>query len=313
MKLIVHPLLVIMLLFLSSYIPTGTVVHARESEKHGFTRVLGGLKFPEGPAWDGKTRLYASNCHGDWIAVIGPDTQNIFLRASEKPLTFSKTNGLAFYKDGSLFACDFGLGAILRITMDGKSEIYADGYTGKKFNRPNDLAFDHNGHLYFTDPNKYDRNNPDGFVYRVDAKTREVTPVASDLAFPNGLAFSADGSWLYVCESACERILKFKVKKDGMLADRSVFIELPGGDPDGIAFDRGGNLYVAHFGGSAIYVINPEGQIQEILMTPGKKPSNVAFGDVDLKTLYITEDETNAIYTLRVDTPGLSLFYAPKY
>lgn len=275
-------------------------------------RVLEGQQFPEGPAWDGRSRLFSSNCRGDWISVVGPDSQYVFLRASAQPFTFGQTNGLTFFRDGSLYACDFGIGAIVRISMDGKSQIVAPGYQGKRFNRPNDLAFDCAGNLYFTDPNQYDRSNPDGVVYRLDHRSRDVTPAAVGLAFPNGLAFSADGLWLYVCESAFERVVKFRVDADGSLTDRSTFIELPGGDPDGIAFDRKGRLFIAHFGGGAVYVVDARGKIVEKIILPGKKPSNVEFGDADLKSLYITEDESNAIYKLRLRTPGLKLFCAPE-
>lgn len=192
--------------------------------------------------------------------------------------------------------------------MEGKSEIIAPGYKGRKFNRPNDLAFDQKGNLYFTDPHAYDRKNPDGAVYRLDARSRKVTLVARELAFPNGIAFSADGRWLYICESAFERILRFRVDRRGKLHDRTVFITLPGGDPDGIAFDRDGCLYVAHFGGSAILVIGPDGQVRQVIPAPGKKPSNVEFAGPDLTTLYVTEDETNAIYKIKVGIPGVKLF-----
>ncbi len=304
--------IIIMLLMIGCWAVAQPTSQADDAADKGFIKILDGLQFPEGPAWDGKSLLYVSNCQGDWIAAVGADTHDIFLRASEEPFTFNKTNGLTFYKDGSLFACDFGRGAIVRITKEGKSEIYADGYEGKRFNRPNDLAFDPKGNLYFSDPNRYDRNHPDGVVYRVDAKTKQVTVAAKDLAFPNGLAFSGDGKWLYVCESAMERVLKFRVNKDGTLGDRSIFLSLPGGDPDGIALDRNGRLYVAHFGGGAIYVVNSQGKIEEILLTPGKKPSNLEFGDADMRTLYVTEDETNAVYKLRVQIPGTKLFCAPE-
>ena len=284
------------------------------AQKHtapaGLCTVLDGLNFPEGPAWDGKI-LYASNCHGDWISRVAADTQRIFLRAQPQPFTFEKTNGMTVYRDGSLFACDYGRGAILKISPQGVTEIYAAGYQGKKFNRPNDLAFDPKGNLYFTDPNAYDPQNRDGVVYRIDAKTRAVQPVANDLGFPNGIAFSRNGKELYVCESTLNRILKYRVKSDGTLDQRTVFAEMPGGDPDGIALDVKGRLYAAHFGGAAVYCFNPDGSPAEIIMMPGKRPTNVEFGDADLCTLYITETETNAIYKMRVEIPGLPLFCSP--
>ena len=283
-----------------------------ESSFQTWEKVVGDLAFPEGPAWDGKENLYVSNCQGGWITKISPQGSEVFLRSSTQPFTFEKTNGMTVYQDGNLFACDFEKGAILKISPSGQTEIYAAGYEGKPFRRPNDLAFDPKGNLYFTDPNAYRANNPDGIVYRVSAKTREVLPVATDLAFPNGIAFSANGKQLYVCESALHRITCFQVEEDGYLIQPKVFAELPGGDPDGINFDREGNLYVAHFGGGAIYVLSPDGSVKRKITAPGQKPTNVEFAGPDLKTLYITECETNAVYRLQVSIPGLPLFSSPK-
>lgn len=276
-----------------------------------FEKVAEGFSFPEGPAWDGKGALYVSNCRGGWIACIRQGESQVFLKSSTEPFTFNSTNGLVVHQDGSLFACDFGAGAILRIDQEGVSEIYASGYRGSRFQRPNDLAFDPQGNLYFTDSGAYRKENPDGVVYRIDARTREVTPAAEGLGFPNGLAFAPDAKHLYVCESAFQRIVRFRVLDDGKLETAGVFAELPGGDPDGINFDREGNLYVAHFGGGAVFVLSPEGDIKKKIPAPGKQPSNVEFGGDDLRTLFLTECETNAVYRLRVETPGLPLFCSP--
>jgi gluconolactonase len=68
-----------------------------------------------------------------------------------------------------------------------------------------------------------------------------------------------------------------------------------------------GILYCAHFGGGAVYVFNKEGKQIEKLITPGKKPSNVEFGGEDLRTLYVTEDETNSVYSIKREIKGLQL------
>jgi gluconolactonase len=113
---------------------------------------------------------------------------------------------------------------------------------------------------------------------------------------------------LYVCESAFARVLRFTVEPDGRLTNKEIFVELLGGDPDGIAFDSEGNLYVAHYGGGAVYVIAPDGRIKQKIPTPGKKPTNLEFADEDLQTLFLTEVETNALYKRRVDIAGLKLY-----
>jgi gluconolactonase len=283
---------------------------AQSTNNFEFIKIADGLHFPEGPAWDGKGSLYVSNCYGGYITKISPDGNSRFIDSTSNP-NLKQTNGLTFYKDENLYACDYGLGAILKISPEGKSEIFIDGYEGKRFNRPNDLAFDDKGNLYFTDPKSYGKEKLDGRIFKINIQSIEVSLLADSLAFPNGIAFSPDGKKLFVCESAKNRILTFDVERDGSLTNKKVFAELPGGDPDGIAFDIEGNLYAAHFGGGAIYIFSPDGIIKERLIAPGKKPSNVEFGGEDMRTLFITEVETNSVYSMRVEIPGVKLLSSP--
>ncbi len=277
-----------------------------------FIKIASELNFPEGPAWDGKGNLFVSSCYGGYIYEISNDSSFKFVDSTQKPFRLKQTNGLTFDKDGNIFACDYGIGAILKISPQGETEIYASGYDNKKFNRPNDLAFDPDGNLYFTDPKSYGKDKPDGVVYMINKMTKEVLPAAEGVCFPNGIAFSLDAKKLFVCESAQNRILSFDINTKGMLSNKKVFVELPGGDPDGIAFDQKGNLYAAHFGGGHIFVISPNGQIIDSIKTPGKRPSNVEFGGKDFKTLFITEDETNSVYKAEVKIPGAKLIYSPE-
>lgn len=294
---------------LITLLPVQVCLSQTES-KFDFVKIAEGLHFPEGPAWDGSGNLYVSSCYGGYITKIASNRVITFVDSAANQ-NFKQTNGLTVYKDGNIFACDYGLGAILKITPEGKSKIFISGYEGKKFNRPNDLAFDDKGNLYFTDPNSYGKDKFDGRIFKVELKSKVVTLLADSLAFPNGIAFSADSKKLFVCESALSRILTFNIDENFLLTEKRVFAELPGGDPDGLAFDTEGNLYIAHFGGGAIYVLSPVSAVKEKIITPGKKPSNVEFGSEDLRTLFITEDETNCVYSTRVDIPGLKLFSSP--
>lgn len=278
--------------------------------KYTFEKVAENLNFPEGPAWDGKGKLYVSSCYGGYIARISTDETVKFIDSTSKS-NMKQTNGLTINKDGNIFACDYGLGAILRISVEGTAEIFIDGYNGKPFNRPNDLAFNPKGNLYFTDPKSYGIDKLDGRIFMIDMKTKQTLLLADSLAFPNGIAFSADGNKLFVCESAKHRIITFDTDENGFLSNKNIFAELAGGDPDGIAFDSDGNLYVAHFGGQAIIVLSRNGKVINKIIVPGKKPSNIEFGGKDMKTLFITEDETNCVYSTRVEIPGLKLFHSP--
>lgn len=283
--------------------------------------VANGLEFPEGPAYDGKGNIYTSNCDSDYITrVDAVGNISIAYRASKteaEPLTFRKTNGMTFFKEGSLFVCDFGRNAIVRIYPDGHQEVVVGEDENEPLAAPNDLAFAPNGDLYFTAPGQSDKANPIGRIYRWQFEERRLTRVAEQMAYPNGLAFSATGEWLYVAESKENRILRFAVRSDGALGPQEVFADLSAfseGEPDGIALDSAGNLWIAHFYAHLVLVLSPSGDLLEKIPLPFEKqtgPTNVEFAGADLCQVYITDPGSESLYRLTTDTPGLSLFCAP--
>jgi gluconolactonase len=256
-----------------------------------------GQKFPEGPAWDGAETVYHSNCYGDWISRFHNGVADTFITNANG--AFRSTNGLHFY-DGFLYACDFGLGQILKISPDGKSEALITGWEGRQFNRPNDIIADKKGNLWFSNPKGYGKGIRDGRLFRYHFESQTLTMALDSLAFPNGLAISKDGKYLYLAESALESVFRWKIGKDGSLSEKTLLVQLPGGDPDGLEIDRFGNILIAHFGGAAVYVISPAGEILEKIPTPGKKPTNLEIaGKGKERWLYLTETETNALYRLK--------------
>lgn len=285
------------------------------------TRICDGMKFPEGPAYDGKQHVYFSQASAAAIARVSLDgkVEPEWMKGSsgQTPLRFTNTNGLTFFKDGSLFACDNKRNAIVRIWPDQRCEIYASHWNSEPFRGPNDLAFDDKGNLFFTDPTGSRLDNPVGPVYRVEAETRKVTRVAGGMAFPNGLAFSKDGRWLYVAESNKNRIVRFSVRGDGMLGPLEAFADLAEagkGEPDGIAVDTEGNVWVAHYGTHQVLVVSPDGGIAARYPMPegkGDGPTNVEFAGKDMRTLYITDPTTGALLRMRAPVAGLKLFCAP--
>ncbi|MDK2970416.1 MAG: gluconolactonase [Candidatus Sumerlaeota bacterium] len=304
-------------LFLFLALPLASILSAQEPApmivEPEWTLLANDLDFPEGPAWDGSGTLYFSSCLGEFLGRVDASGYSVFVSHDEQREKWQRTNGLTVGADGAVYACEWAEtgGAILRITPDGQISALTRDFNGARYNRPNDLIFDPNGNLYFTDPNSYGADKPDGVVYRIDHATGAVSIARAGFCFSNGLAFSADGSHLYLAESARTRVLRMAVNSDGTLGEPEVFVDMPGGDPDGMNFDADGNLYIAHFGGGHVWVVAPDGSVLRKIKTPGKKPSNVEFGGPDLRTLFLTEDETNSVYRTRVETPGLPLFHHP--
>jgi len=264
-----------------------------------FKVVAENLNFPEGPSIY-QDQLVFSNCYSGWIASVVDSTLDTLLNKKDGLVN---TNGTTFDKYGNLYICEYGKGSILRLSPDGILTTLADrDHHGKRFNRPNDIAVSHRGMIYFTDPKSYDPLIHDGRLFRTDPNTGKTTWLIEGLQFPNGLCFSPDGETLYIGESVNKNILQIS-HGVGVL---DTLITLPSGkqDPDGMDVDENGNLYIAYFGGGKIFVVSPEGKLLDSLMTPGKKPSNVEFGGEDMKTLFITECETNKVYSIRTRNAG---------
>ena len=263
--------------------------------------LITGLGFTEGPVWDPHGFVYASDEELNKIFRIYPDGRK------EELVSLGDPDGNTYDSHRQLIDCASVLRAIIRLHHDGTYEVLADKYEDKRFNSPNDVVMGPDGAFYFTDPTL---DLPKGQkqelefqgVFRVDA-AGSVTLLTKELSQPNGLAFSPDGKRLYVDDSEKRNIRVYDFKKDGTIRNGRIFGEEPGekgdGVPDGMKVDRAGNLYVT--GPQGIWVWDPNGHHLGTIVVP-EQPANLAWGDSDLKTLYITA--TTSIYKLKTNVSG---------
>lgn len=266
--------------------------------------LISGYDSPEGPCFDREGNLYFVNWLSSSIIRLTPGGV-----ASEFFNTGGIPAGLAFHQDGSLYVADEGddIHGILRIA-DGHAEILANAYEGEPLNGANDLVFDQQGVLYFSDPWRSSVENPIGGFYRLfpDGTLQRLD---SGLAFPNGVAVSPGGDAVYLAETGHNRVLRYPLAADGSVGEREDFAYLPGDiGPDGMAFDSAGNLYVAHYGGGRVAIFAPNGEMTDEILLPGENVTNVAFGGPDRRTIVITDVATASLYRTTVEIPGLPLF-----
>ncbi len=268
-------------------------------------KVADGFAFPEGPCFDANGDLYLTQCGNGWIARVRGGEAEEYVHTGRAP------NGAVFSEDNVLWVAEAGTNQLLRYAGEELVEI-AGEWGGKPLQKPNDLVFAPDGSLYMTGPGGSGAENAIGVIYHVQ-RDGAIEVVAGGMAFPNGLALTADASRLLVAETSRRRILVFDVHPGGALEGPEVFAETPGGvGGDGVAFDVEGNLYVAHFGTGEIPVFSPDGELLEKLPAGGMKPTNVAFGGEDMMDLYVTEVETDAVYRLRPGIPGQVPFCDPR-
>lgn len=277
-------------------------------------RVAGGFEFTEGPVWtrDGALLFSSPNTNSIYRWRDGAVTlfrsksgyAGIDIERYHQP----GSNGLTFSPDGLLTMCRHGDRRILRVNPHGDTTVLADAYEGKRLNSPNDLVYRSDGTVFFTDPpfglpaafDDPDKELPFSGVFA--AKDGHVRLVTDELVGPNGLAFSPDERWLYVGNWDPER--KVVMRYDPETGDGDVLCDLtdePGEDAiDGLKVDRAGNLYVCGPGG--IWVLSPQGEKLGLLRLP-EAPHNLAWGDGDGRTLYITA--LTSVYRLRLEIPGI--------
>ncbi|MGF1578458.1 MAG: SMP-30/gluconolactonase/LRE family protein [Gemmataceae bacterium] len=233
------------------------------------------------------------------------------------------SNGLVLAPNGDLILCQHGDRSVARLafkdidrkTKEGKFQILAREYKGKRLNSPNDAVFHSNGDLYFTDPpyglkKRYDdpaRELDFCGVYRI-SKDGELTLLTKEMTRPNGIALSLDEKTLYVANSDPKLPIwkAFPVKKDGTLGKGKVLYnatkEMKAGRkglPDGMTIDYKGNLFATGPGG--VYVFTPKGKLLGRFQT-GERTSNCTFGGKGGNWLYMTTDDY--ITRIRLRTKG---------
>jgi gluconolactonase len=257
--------------------------------------------FTEGPMWDPAGFLYVSDETINKIFRVYPDGRK------EEVIALGDPDGNTFDRQHRLIDCASVLRAIIAVTPNGKYKVLADRFEGKKLNSPNDVIVGPDGALYFTDPTLdlvagAKQEIPFQGVYRLDDKGA-VRLLTKDLTQPNGLAFSPDGKHLYIDDSEQRNIRVYDVGPDMSLSNGRIFGEEPGGKgdgvPDGIKVDESGDLFVT--GPKGIWVWSPGGKHLGTIALP-EQPANLAWGDKDYHTLYITA--TTSVYRLETKTKG---------
>jgi gluconolactonase len=241
-----------------------------------------------------------------------------------KAATWAQTgepNGHKILADGTHLICDASRHAVLRLDADGKELAPASTTSdGQPLRGPNDLTLDPtSGGVYFTDPAGSDEKNPSGTVHYIDPQGATHT-VARGLAFPNGIAIRPGGKELLVGESKYNRILAYPVLEPGRLGEPRVLVNLPqkgpgqsDNQPDGIALDDQGNLYVAHYGMRQVQVISPEGKVFRRYPGGNLTTSNVAFAGPNMDRLYVTGGEPGALFVIELPgVKGLTILPARK-
>ena len=295
-------------------------------------KLAGGMRFTEGPVWvrEGGYLLFSDIGHnvinkydpGDGRVTVyldrsgftGTDPSGLGSERTDEagqPFRNVGSNGVTLDAQGQVVYCTHGDRQVVRLEPDGQRTVLAREFEGERLNSPNDLVYRSDGTLYFTDPTSGLtggdqsplREHTYNGVYRLKDGNLEVA-TRDVVQRPNGLAFSPDESVLYVNNSADRTIWQFDVQPDGTLTNGRLLIDMNAetamGGPDGIKVDERGNIYSSGPGG--LWIMAPSGQHIGTIVFP-EQPANLAFGDDDGRTLYVTARA--GLYKIRLSIPGV--------
>jgi|HubBroStandDraft_4_1064222.scaffolds.fasta_scaffold31301_2 gluconolactonase len=255
-------------------------------------KVAHGFRFTEGPVWSRDGYLLFSDVPSGKIMKHTPGGgTEVYLETSDGGA------GNAFDTQGRLYTCETHARRVTRTDKKGRIEVLADKWEGKRLNAPLGIAVSKSGHVYFTDPafgNQQEARELDFYgVYHIAPKG-QLSIVAKPAGRPNGIALSPDGRVLYVANSDERNIRAYDVDREGEISHERVAISKIDGIPEGLRVSQNGNLYVAARG---IAVYTADGKVVTTIPV-AETPSNCAFGDADLQTLYITA--RTSLYRVRL-------------
>ncbi len=163
----------------------------------------------------------------------------------EMPEPILNPTGVAFDREGQMFVSNRAQGEVYAVGRDGTSTVYATG-----LGIASGLAFDPEGLMYVGDRS--------GTIYRVrDFAEIETFTVMEPSVAAYHMAFGPDGRLFMTSPGLASHDLVHVIDKEGF--DETFFRGL--GRPQGLAFDRAGNLYVAGCmaGRHGIVQITPDG------------------------------------------------------
>jgi len=257
--------------------------------------LLTGRGLVESPRWHGDRLYFSDWSAGEVLAVDATGRSEVVARVKSLPLC------TAWLPDGDMLIVSSPDGRLLRRKADGSLDLYAD------LGRPgwNDIVIDGRGNAYVNGAGF----NPTAGEAFAPGSVSLVTPdgtvrqVADDIAFPNGMAVTADNSTLIVADSYGHQLVGFDIGADGSLSGRRVWADLGDGVPDGICTDVQNAVWYADVPGKQCVRVGEGGAI---LQTIGLDRGGFAcaIGGPAKTTLFIVAAQWQGMTEAEMVAPG---------
>jgi gluconolactonase len=274
--------------------------------------IAGDCRFTEGPVWFGDLRcLLWSDIPNDRMMKWEEETGvvSVFRRPSHY------ANGNTRDRQGRLITCEMDAQRLTRAEYDGTITVLAERFDSKQLTGPNDVVVKSDGSIWFSDNGAGIRGNYLGHkatpelpyrVYRIDARTGQITVAVDDMERPNGLCFSPDEGRLYVVDTpgGVKTTHVYDVVDGFRLVNGHVFFDASPGYADGIRCDTEGNVWAGFSGGEGqdgVAVFAPDGKLIGRILLP-ERCANVCFGGLKRNRLFMAASQS--IYSLYVEAQG---------
>lgn len=261
-----------------------------------FTPLGGFTSGIEGPAVYSNGNLYCVNYQREGtIGQVTPKGEcSIFVELPNGSIG----NGIRFHSDGTMLIADYINHNVLAVDMQTRVITTFAHHPG--MNQPNDICITNKDLVFASDPNW---SNDTGNIWKSFGGEFEL--VEANMGTTNGIEISPCEKYLYVNESIQRRIWRYELTESGELLNKELMIEFPDFGLDGMRCDQEGFLYSTRYGKGTIVKLNPHtGEVLKEITLSGKNCSNVAFGGVDGRRIYVTLQDTGNIETFLTESPG---------
>jgi sugar lactone lactonase YvrE len=273
--------------------------------------LLTGLMFGESPRWH-QDRLWFANWGArELVAVDLNGKSEVMLRMPEPTFNFS----IDWLPNGPLLITSGREGLLRRMEPDGSLVTHAD--LSSLARGWNEIVVDGRCNTY-VNGGGFDLMAGEKFapgIIALVAHDGTVRQVADGIAFPNGMAITADNSTLIIAESYGKRLTAFDIATDGGLTNRRVWADLKDGVPDGICIDAEGAVWYADVPNKRCVRVREGGVVLETVNVD-RGCFACMLGGADRRTLFIVAAEwrgpakmadsasTGQVLTVKAPAPG---------
>jgi len=259
--------------------------------------------FLEGPVWHPSGCLYVTDIpYGRIFRLDRQGEWELIVQYQGEP------NGMKLLDEDTLLITDYQNGLMKLSLKDRSVTPWLTRRNSESFKGVNDLTFDRQGNLYFTDQGQTGLHDSTGRVYRLSVDGR-LDLLLDNCPSPNGLVLSPDESLLYVAMTRGNCIWRVPLQKDGSVSKVGQFFTSHGpSGPDGLAINTEGELLIANPGLGRLWLLNAMAEPIQIIISPaGRSTTNVCYGGAERRRLFITESVTGSILTCDMAVPGAAL------